>query len=169
MEPARYKMGSLNPLMQGLQRVDDMRTMLALIATLYSAAAMAQANPPTGRRQAAGAVQPKDAQPKQVKATRTAGRQVDRSVRLQACLEIEDATKGRLDCYDAVIPPKPNPKAAKAKGVALPFPARKKTSELACFNSYAEGIPAAAEVLSRGRHQPYSAACVNPLLTGCRL
>ncbi len=139
MEPARYKMGSLNPLIR-TPEVDDMRTMLALIATLYSAAAMAQANPPMVGDKPLVQVQPKDAQPKQVKATRTAGRQ-SIAVRLQACLEIEDATKGRLDCYDAVIPPKPNPKAAKAKGVADCRFSKEEDERLACFNSFAESIP----------------------------
>ena len=57
------------------------------------------------------------------------------------CLEIEDATKGRLDCYDAVIPPKPNPKAAKAKGVADCRFSKEEDERLACFNSFAESIP----------------------------
>ena len=38
--------------------------------------------------------------------------------KLRACLEIEDGTKGRLDCYDAIFPPKPNPKAPEAKAAA---------------------------------------------------
>jgi len=40
------------------------------------------------------------------------------AVRLQACQDIDDGTKGRLDCYDAVIPPAsegtPNPHKPKS-------------------------------------------------------
>jgi hypothetical protein len=61
--------------------------------------------------------------------------------KLQACLEIDDATKGRLDCYDAVFPPKPNPKAPKAKGVADCRFIKEEDERLTCFNGFAESIP----------------------------
>jgi hypothetical protein len=61
--------------------------------------------------------------------------------RLQACLEIEDGTKGRLDCDDAVISPKPNPKAHAAKGVADCRFTKEEDERLTCFNGFAESIP----------------------------
>ncbi len=50
------------------------------------------------------------------------------AVKLQACLDIDDATKDRLNCYDAIFPPKPKPKAPVAKGVPIAVLSRKKTS-----------------------------------------
>jgi hypothetical protein len=38
--------------------------------------------------------------------------------RLRACLTIEDMTKERLDCFDAVVPPEPKPLAASPAAVA---------------------------------------------------
>ena len=122
-----------------------MRTMLALVLVLYTGAAVAQTSPP-----AAGApptvgdkplVQVKPPKAK-AKAAATAA-PVHQSIakRLQACLEIEDGTKGRLDCYDAVFPPKPNPKAAAAKGVADCHFKKEEDERLACFNGFAESIP----------------------------
>jgi hypothetical protein len=61
--------------------------------------------------------------------------------KLQACLEIEDGTKGRLDCFDAIFPPKPNPKAHAAKGVADCRFTKEEDDRLTCFNGFAEKIP----------------------------
>jgi hypothetical protein len=79
--------------------------------------------------------------PKPAKTPRTAGKPQSVAVRLQACLDIEDATKGRLDCYDAVIAPKPNPKAPKAKAVADCRLIKEEDERLTCFNGFAESIP----------------------------
>jgi hypothetical protein len=61
--------------------------------------------------------------------------------KLLACLEIDDGTKGRLDCYDAVFPPKPNPKAPAAKGVADCHFTKEEDERLTCYNGFAEKIP----------------------------
>ena len=62
--------------------------------------------------------------------------------RLLPCLEIEDGSKGRLDCYDAVIPPKPpKPRASVAKGVADCRFVKEEDERLGCFNGFAESIP----------------------------
>jgi hypothetical protein len=63
------------------------------------------------------------------------------AAKLQACLEIDDETKGRLDCYDAIFPPKPNPKAPAAKGVADCRFTKEEDARLTCFNGFAERIP----------------------------
>lgn len=63
------------------------------------------------------------------------------AVQLQACLEIDDGTKDRLNCYDAVIPPAPKPKPAKAKGYADCRFFKEEDERLACFNGFAESIP----------------------------
>ena len=62
--------------------------------------------------------------------------------RLQACMEIDDATKERLNCYDAVIPPKPNPKAkGPAKSVTECGALKEEDERLTCFNGFVEKLP----------------------------
>jgi len=75
------------------------------------------------------------------------------AVRLQACLDIDDGTKERLNCYDAVIPPKPkakgNPKGdPKADAKAPPPKAvtdcaviKEEDERLTCFNGFVEKLP----------------------------
>ena len=61
--------------------------------------------------------------------------------RVQACLKIDDGTKYRLDCYDAVVPPKPKPKPATAKGVLDCRFIKEEDERLTCFNGFTEQIP----------------------------
>jgi hypothetical protein len=63
------------------------------------------------------------------------------AAKLQACLEIDDGTKGRLDCYDAVIKPAPKPKPPAAKGVMDCRFLKEEDERLNCFNGFAESIP----------------------------
>jgi hypothetical protein len=114
-----------------------MRTILALVLVLYSAAAMAQGSPPTVGGKPLVQVKPRGPAPKQPATPKPQSI----AARLQACLEIEDATKGRLDCYDAIFPPKPNPKAPAAKGVADCRFTKEEDERLTCFNGFAERIP----------------------------
>jgi hypothetical protein len=126
-------------------KVGDMRTILALALVLSSASAMAQSSSPaTGAPPTVGGkplVQVKPA--KAAKPDNAAPKPKSQSIahRLQACLEIDDGTKGRLDCYDAVFPPKPNPKAPAAKGVADCRSTKEEDDRLKCFNGFAESIP----------------------------
>jgi hypothetical protein len=110
-----------------------MRVMLALVATLYSATAMAQANLPTAAEKP----------PVQAKAKShgASAKQEPVAAKLQACLEIDDATKERLDCYDAVFPPKPKAKASPAKAVADCRFTKEQDERLTCFNGFAEKLP----------------------------
>ena len=116
-----------------------MKTILALVLVLYSGAAVAQGTAPAaGAQPTVGGkplvqVKPRSAAPK-AKPQSIAGK-------LQACLEIDDETKGRLDCYDAIFPPKPNPKAPAAKGVADCRFTKEEDARLTCFNGFAERIP----------------------------
>jgi hypothetical protein len=113
-----------------------MRRIFALILIFYSAAAMAQSSPPTVGDKPLVQVKPAPAKP-----AAAAPKNQSIAKRLQACLEIDDGTKGRLDCYDGVIPPKPNPKAPPAKGVADCRFSKEEDARLACFNGFAESIP----------------------------
>ena len=110
-----------------------MRTILALVMILYSAAAIAQGSPPTVGGKPLVQVKPRGAAPK--------SKPQSIAAKLQACLEIDDETKGRLDCYDATFPPKPNPKAPAAKGVADCRFTKEEDARLTCFNGFAERIP----------------------------
>jgi hypothetical protein len=115
--------------------------MLALALILWSGAAVAQTSPPPASAPPTVGDKPL-VQVKPPKAKAKAA-PVHQSIakKLQACLEIEDGTKGRLDCYDAVFPPKPNPKAASAKGVADCRFKKEEDERLACFNGFVESIP----------------------------
>ena len=103
--------------------------MLAFVVVLYSTAVLAQAGSP-----------PESKPPAQAK-SKGAEKKQPTAVRLQECLEIDDGTKERLNCYDAVIPPAPKPKAPKAKGVADCRFLKEEDERLACFNGFAESIP----------------------------
>ena len=116
-----------------------MRKILALALVLCSGAAFAQDKPPpsVGGKPLVQ-VKPKAAAPKEPKA-----KEKPKSIaaRLQACLEIDDETKERLSCYDAVFPPKPKPKAPAAKGVNDCAAFKEEDERLKCFNGFAEKIP----------------------------
>jgi hypothetical protein len=110
---------------------------LALAVALGSTAAMAQDKPPP----AAGAKPAPAKQAKQAKPKAAPAKPQSVAAKLQACLEIDDATKERLNCYDAIFPPTPKPKAAAAKGVMDCRFIKEEDERLTCFNGFAEKIP----------------------------
>lgn len=113
---------------------------LALVAVLYSAAALAQTSePPMVGDKPLVQIKPRTAAAKENVAAKTKPQST--AVRLQACLDIDDGTKDRLNCYDAVIPPAPKPKATKAKGVADCRFVKEEDERLTCFNGFVESIP----------------------------
>ncbi|SDI11665.1 hypothetical protein SAMN05216338_1017127 [Bradyrhizobium sp. Rc2d] len=116
---------------------------LAVAAVLYSASAFAQADkPPMVGDKPLVQVKPKGTKEAAAKPAAAAkGKPQSIAARLQACLEIDDGTKDRLNCYDAVIPPAPKPKPAKAKGYADCRFFKEEDERLACFNGFAESIP----------------------------
>ena len=120
-----------------------MKIILALVLVFYSATAFAQGTPPTVGEKPLVQVKPHKAAASKDKAAapKDKGKPPSIAGKLKACLEIEDGTKGRLDCYDAVFPPKPNPKAPKAKGVADCRFTKEEDERLTCFNGFAEKIP----------------------------
>ena len=64
--------------------------------------------------------------------------------KLQACLEHDDGTKERLNCYDAVIAPKPKAKqTAKGpqKSVTECSGVKEEDERLTCFNGFVEKLP----------------------------
>ncbi|MBR0715075.1 hypothetical protein [Bradyrhizobium liaoningense] len=136
-----------------------MRMILALVAVLYAGTALAQTDKPpmvgdkplvqvkpkgtkaAAQKQAATPDAAAPAAPAAPKAAGTKGKPQSTAVRLQGCLDLDDGTKDRLNCYDAVIPPAPKPKPAKAKGVADCRFFKEEDERLACFNGFAESIP----------------------------
>jgi hypothetical protein len=122
-----------------------MRTLFALVALLYSTAVMAQSNPPPASSPPTVGGQPlvqvKPHSAKAAPAPKESGPPKSIAKRLQACLEIDDGTKGRLDCYDAVFPPKPNPKAKPADRVMDCHFTKEEDTRLNCYNGFAEKIP----------------------------
>ncbi len=116
---------------------------LAVAAVLYSASAFAQTEkPPMVGDKPLVQVKPKGTKEAAAKPAAAAkGKPQSVAVRLQACLDIDDGTKDRLNCYDAVIPPAPKPKPAKAKGYADCRFFKEEDERLACFNGFAESIP----------------------------
>ena len=107
---------------------------LALAAALCSTAAMAQDKPPPAAGKPA-------AQAKQAKPKAAPAKPQSIAAKLQACLEIDDATKERLNCYDAIFKPTPKPKAPAAKGVMDCRFFKEEDERLTCFNGFAEKIP----------------------------
>ncbi len=105
-----------------------MKRMLALIFLLHATAAFAQSAPPP-----VGAKPPAQA--------RSHGPPKSIAEKLLACLEIDDETKDRLDCYDAIISPKPKPKSSPANGVMDCRFVKEEDERLKCFNGFAEKVP----------------------------
>jgi hypothetical protein len=113
-----------------------MKKLLALIVILHATAAFAQqdddAAPPAPTKPPAHA-RSKAAAPK--------GPPKSLAEKLLACLDIDDESKERLDCYDAAVPPKPKPKATPANGVMDCRYVKEEDERLKCFNGFAEKIP----------------------------
>jgi hypothetical protein len=109
-----------------------MRIVILIFAMLYSATAIAQDKPPAAGKTSA-----------QTKSKAAPAKQKPQSTaaKLQACLELDDATKERLNCYDAIFPPTPRPKAPAAKGVTDCRFIKEEDERLTCFNGFVQKIP----------------------------
>ena len=113
-----------------------MRMMLAFALVIYSATAFAQSSAPS--KDQGGAAPAKPAKEAKAKTPSAKG---SIAVRLQACQDIEDGTKGRLDCYDEVIKPAPKPKAAAAKTVMECKFVKEEDERLNCYNGFVDSMP----------------------------
>ena len=74
--------------------------------------------------------------------------------KLRACLQIDDVTKERLDCYDAVVRPEPKEKPAKPRTVQECRFLREEDERLVCFNRFVSRSKPAAETPSSPRVRP---------------
>jgi hypothetical protein len=106
-----------------------MKKMLALIVLLHATAAFAQSEAPPAEGKPPAHARKSHGPPKSI------------AEKLLACLEIDDETKDRLDCYDAIVPPKPKPKSSPANGVMDCRYVKEEDERLKCFNGFAEKIP----------------------------
>lgn len=61
--------------------------------------------------------------------------------KLQACQDIDDATKERLTCYDGVYAPQPKPKPSAAKSASECRFVKEEDERLTCFNGFVDKIP----------------------------
>ena len=119
-----------------------MRVTLALAVMLYSAAALDQSSAPPPADAANPAVEAKPAvAAKSAKPAKTPKAKGSIAVRLEACQDIEDGTKGRLDCYDEVIKPAPKPNPAAAKTVMECKYTKEEDARLTCYNGFVDMMP----------------------------
>jgi hypothetical protein len=107
-----------------------MRVAIVVAALLGATSAFAQSAPTVGDKPLV-----------QIKPRSTSTKPLSLAEKLLACLPIEDGSKGRLDCYDAAVPPKPKAKPAVAKGVIECRFYKEEDERLTCFNGFAESIP----------------------------
>jgi hypothetical protein len=124
----------------------DMRKIILALALVYPAAALAQTTPPAAPDQTPMIgdkplvqVGPKKAGKKAK--TEAAAKPQSVAQKLQACQDIDDATKERLNCYDAIYAPQPKPKAPAAKGVNDCRFVKEEDERLTCYNGFADKIP----------------------------
>ena len=118
-----------------------MRMILACAIVLCSSAALAQsAPPPTVGDKPLVQVKPREAKSAKEQ-PKASGKPNSIAVRLQSCQDIDDQTKERLNCYDAVLPPAPKPKAAAAKTVMDCKFVKEEDERLTCYNGFVDSMP----------------------------
>jgi hypothetical protein len=127
-----------------------MRKMILALAILYPAAAFAQGTTPPAAPAAPAPPPTVGGKPlvqvgtKKPAAEKKSGKkEAKQSVaqKLQACQDIDDATKERLTCYDAVYAPQPKPKPAAAKTVSECRFVKEEDERLTCFNKFVDKLP----------------------------
>ncbi len=117
-----------------------MRKIILTLAVLYPAAALAQGTAPTAPPTVGG-------KPLVVVGSKKPGAKKEKekplspAQKLQACQDIDDETKERLNCYDAIYKPQPKPKAAAAKSVSDCRFLKEEDERLTCFNGFADKMP----------------------------
>ncbi|WP_322517308.1 hypothetical protein SR870_07140 [Rhodopseudomonas palustris] len=127
-----------------------MRTMVVMMTLLASSAALAQtttapSKPPMIGDRPLVQVKPRGEATARNGANNPAGKP-SIAAQLQGCLEIEDGSKERLDCYDAIYPPKPKTpkpgaKQKPAKAVSDCRLTKEEDERLACYNGFAQALP----------------------------
>ena len=109
-----------------------MRKIILALTILYPAAALAQGTntPPTV-----------GGKPLVVVGSKKPEKPLSIAQKLQACQDIDDGTKERLNCYDVVYAPQPKPKAAAAKSASECRFQKEEDERLTCYNGFVDKIP----------------------------
>jgi hypothetical protein len=127
-----------------------MRKMILALAILYPAAAFAQGTtapapsvpPPTvGGKPLVVVGSKKPTADKKSEKPAPGAKNQSVAQKLQACQDIDDATKERLACYDGIFAPQPKPKPPAAKGVNDCRFLKEEDERLTCYNGFADKIP----------------------------
>jgi len=116
-----------------------MRIFLVLLVMLYSGAVLAQSSRPMAIGSKAQA-QTKGKK-KGKKGAAAKNEPTFTPAQLLECLNIDDGTKERLDCFDALIPPAIKAKPPKAKSVIDCRALKEEDERLNCFNGFVEKLP----------------------------
>lgn len=130
----------------GYSGIFDMRKIIFALAVLYPAAAFAQtatppaapSTPPTVGGKPLVQVGPKQAPAGKKEAP---AKPLSIAQKLQACQDIDDQTKERLNCYDGVYAPQPKPKPAAAKAASECRFQKEEDERLNCYNKFVDKIP----------------------------
>ena len=129
-----------------------MKKIILALAILYPAAVLAQgtstpaAPPSVGGKPLVVVGSKKSAEGK-----KEAAKPLSPAQKLQACQDIDDATKERLNCYDAIYSPQPKPKAAAAKSVTECRFHKEEDERLTCYNEVC-GKNSTAAAIGRAAH-----------------
>jgi hypothetical protein len=97
--------------------------------------AVAQTTPP------AAAEKPAAPRKRAAPAEEGAPQGVSIAEKAQKCLKLREDPQARLNCYDAAVPPQPNPKAPPAQGIRDCRYIVDQNDRLGCFDGFAEQIP----------------------------
>ena len=119
----------------------DMKKIILTLAILYPAAALAQGTAPANPLSIGGKPLVVVGSKKSAAGTKEKEKPLSAAQKLQACQDIDDATKERLNCYDAVYAPQPKPKAPAAKAVNDCRFLKEEDERLTCYNGFADKIP----------------------------
>lgn len=122
-----------------------MRKIILALAVLYPAATFAQtttAPAPAADPPMVGGKPLVQVGPKKTAAKKEAqAKPLSPAQKLQACQEIDDATKERLNCYDAVYTPQTRAKVSAAKNVSDCRFVKEEDERLTCFNGFVDKLP----------------------------
>jgi hypothetical protein len=119
----------------------DMRKIILTLAILYPAAALAQGTAPADPPIIGGKPLVVVGSKKPAAGKKEKEKPLSIAQKLQACQDIDDATKERLNCYDAIYAPQPKPKPPAAKGVNDCRFLKEEDERLTCYNGFADKIP----------------------------
>jgi hypothetical protein len=117
------------------------KMIIVILAILYPAAALAQGTAPSNPPSIGGKPLVVVGSKKSAAGKKEKEKPLSVAQKLQACQDIEDATKERLNCYDAIYAPQPKPKAPAAKGVNDCRFLKEEDERLTCYNGFADKIP----------------------------